>query len=120
MNLVSAAKKTGCGLVVSLMLGGCTVIRVGEGSDVKVRYLPGIAVVTFDRRDRIEVAKVEGLGLSIARDTVSLGWASTQVALVPPGACSLILWKPSSEAAREVSGLLSDQQACIVERGKEP
>jgi hypothetical protein len=106
--------------VIPILLGGCTIIRVGEGSTAHVLYYPGVAIVKLDPRGRNEIVSRRSLGLDISGSSLSLGWVSTDMALLPPHACELILWKPAEGTARALHDLLPDTKICNVNEGKRP
>jgi hypothetical protein len=107
-------------LVAAMALTGCTVIRITEGDETKVHYYPGVAVVKVERTDQMQVVSVRGLGVSVAGDMANLGLLSADIALVPPGDCAMVLWKPTKDAVQAVNGLLAGAKACPVKGENEP
>lgn len=101
-----------------LLLPGCTVVKIGHGDAARVRYYPGIAIVQVKPGAGSEIISSRSLGISVNRSTLSLGWMSADMALVPPGECELLLWKPSAGATAAMGKLLPDTKLCTIEKGK--
>lgn len=91
--------------VVALALGACTVVRVSEGSSVRTKYYPGVAVVRVAPGSAAQLVDVRAIGPAIVGNQASLGWLDSQIALVPQGRCHLILWRPSRATVEEIRTL---------------
>jgi hypothetical protein len=92
--------------IAAIALGGCTVVRVNEGSSVRTRYYPGVAVIRVTPSDSVQLVEVESFGASTVGNATTLGWNHSRVAVVPTGRCQLILWRAGRKEIDEVRGLI--------------
>lgn len=91
---------------VALGLGGCTIVRVGDGRGVRTSYYPGLAVIHVTPTDSVQVVEVESVGATAVGNQLNLGWNHSRIALVPPGRCQFIAWEMTREQLAELRGLL--------------
>lgn len=97
-------------------LGACTIVRVSGGQSVRSSYYPGVAVIRITSADSVQVVEVKSLGASAVGNSATLGWSHNRVAIVPPGRCQLILWRPRTPELTELRGLLGPQnEVCDLE-----
>ena len=83
-------------------LGACTTVRVSDASGVRTTYYPGLAVVRVAAAEAMQVVEVQALGPAIVGDQASLGWLHSQIALVPPDRCQLLLWRADAGVVAEL------------------
>ena len=97
-------------------LSACTIVHVRSPDGVRTTYYPGVAVIRVTPGDSVQVVEVESLGASAVGESATLGWSHSQVALVPPGRCQLILWRPRTTELDELRGLLGQEaEICDLE-----
>jgi hypothetical protein len=105
---------------VAIALSACTMVRVGEGSAVRTRYYPGLAVIRITPTDSVQVVEARSLGVSSVGDATTLGWSHSRVALVPPGRCQLILWRAERGKIDELRGLIGPRTESCAREGEGP
>jgi hypothetical protein len=84
------------------VLSGCTTVRVSDPSGVRTTYYPGVAVVRLAAAEAMQVVEVQALGPALVGNQASLGWLHSQIALVPPDRCQLLLWNADAAAVAEL------------------
>lgn len=99
-------------------LGGCTIVRVGDGAGVRSTYYPGVAVIQITRADSVQVVEVESVGAGAVGSQFNLGWSHSRIALVPPGRCQFIAWHVTPAQRTELRGLFgAGTEICDREGG---
>jgi hypothetical protein len=93
-------------LAIAVTLSACTIVKVGNGAGVRTSYYPGVAVIRITPADSVQVVEVKSLGASAVGNSATLGWSHNRVAIVPPGRCQLILWRPRTLELDALRGLL--------------
>lgn len=93
-------------LALTATLSACTIVNVRDGTGVRTSYYPGVAVIRITPTDSVQVVEVESLGASAVGNSATVGWSHNRVAIVPPGRCQLILWRPRTPELDELRGLL--------------
>ena len=87
-------------------LAACTIVRIGDGRGVRTTYYPGLAVIHITPGESLQVVEVESVGAAAVGNQLNLGWSHSQIALVPPGRCQLIVWQTTRERLAELRNLL--------------
>jgi len=98
-------------------LSACTVVHVGEGVNAQVKLYPGIAVVQIDKAKRTEIVSLRSFGLAVSNNQALLGYATSDLALVPPGECQIILWNARPGTADRLRSLFPNTDTCGTEEG---
>ena len=97
-------------------LSACTIVSVADGADVRTSYYPGLAVIRITPTDSVQVIEVESIGASAVGNSATLGWSHNRIAIVPPGRCQLILWRPRTAGLNELRSLLGPRtEICDME-----
>ena len=106
------------GLAAAAALGGCTIVRVGDGSAVRTTYYPGLTVVQVAPGSAMQVIDVQAIGPAIVGNQASFGWLSSRMALVPQGRCQLILWRAADPAVAELRNLFGPGTELCTQQGE--
>ena len=113
---LALAKRFSPPLGAALLLSACTIVQVGDGAGIRTSYYPGLAVIHVTPADSAQVVEVKSLGASSVANSATLGWSHSRIALVPPGRCQLILWRPRTPELTGLRGLLGPQgEVCELE-----
>jgi len=91
---------------IAVGLGGCTVVRIGDGRGVRTFYYPGLAVIRITHTESVQVLEVESVGAAAVGNQLNLGWSHSRIALVAPGRCQFIAWQMTREQLAELRDLL--------------
>jgi hypothetical protein len=100
-------------------LGGCTIVRVGQGAGVHSTYYPGVAVIRITHADAVQVVDVESIGAAVVGNAANFGWSHSRIALVPPGRCQFIAWRMTPEQRTDLRGLLGPRTELCDQKGEE-
>ncbi len=105
-SVPAVASRLMTSLFLAATLSACTIVKVRDAAGVRTSYYPGIAVIRVTPRDSAQVVEVESLGFSAVGNSATLGWSHSRVALVPPGRCQLILWRPRATDFEQLGTLM--------------
>ena len=115
-SLPAVASRLMPSLFLAATLSACTIVNVRDSAGVRTSYYPGVAVIRVTPTDSTQVVEVKSLGASSLANSATLGWSHSRIALVPPGRCQLILWRPRTTELDELRGLLGPRtEICDLE-----
>lgn len=118
------------GGIALFVLGGCTIIKVENGSVTEREWLPGIAIVSINSENDGSKAAIgapehnpmvvehEGFGLIADARSVAVGWAKKRSVIFPdPSVCQVVFVIENVEALRaaeqEIERLGGASSVCI-------
>jgi hypothetical protein len=105
-RFVGPVRLAGMAGLLLASLSACTIVRVRSPDGVRTSYYPGMAVIRITPTDSVQVVEVESLGPTAVGNSATLGWIHSRVAIMPPGRCQLILWRPRTSDLDELRALL--------------